>query len=361
MLWGAEAASTDHDGLIRLRYCHFICWKEIGMRVMAYNIEWFDDHFESDNSLKTTQASQKKFNGVASVISAVDPDIIGITEAPNTTTTTGERDTVRALETFASQHGLRQSKALMGFPSGGRQEIALLYDPNVVTATHDPGGIQGSVKNPRFNEPFQADSDGDKIYELYKHYRPPLEAKITRADGGDDFWLLVVHTKSKGIFSAMDRLNFDRTSERNRKKLFAECHSIRQRVDEWLKDQRKVIVMGDINDGPGFDYYESRFGKSAVELIIGDVFDRDAVLEYHLGKPKYGRYGWEPSTARFKDNYTGDLVNALIDHIIVSPDFITNNDNPTKVWNPYQLTEAEPLKAQLHDASDHFPVTFDFH
>ncbi len=330
------------------------------MRVMAYNIEWFDDHFEPDNSLKDNHASQSKFNGVSSVISTIDPDIVGITEAPNTTTTTGHKNTVEALENFASQYGLRQSRAMIGFPSPGRQEIAILYDPNVVTATHDPGGRPGTVKNPRFNEQFQVDSDGDKINELYKHYRPPLEAKITRTDGGEDFWLLVVHTKSKGIFSSMDRINFDRTSERNRRKLFAECHSIRKRVDEWLNDQRKIIVMGDVNDGPGFDYYESRFGKSAVELIIGDLYNRQTLLQYHLGRPEFGRFGWEPSSARFKDNYTNDSVNALIDHIIVSPDFVTHGDSPTKVWNPFQLQEAEPLKSQLLDASDHFPVSFDF-
>ena len=330
------------------------------MRVMAYNIEWFDDHFEPDNSLKTTQESQKKFNAVAAVISDVNPDIVGITEAPNTTTSTGNRSTVQALENFALTHGLRQSKALIGFPSHGRQEIALLYDPNVVSATHDPGGNTGNVKSPRFNSSFQADSDGDEINELYKHYRPPLEAKITRADGGDDFWLLVVHAKSKGIFSSMDRVHFDRTSERNRRKLFAECQSIRKRVDEWLEKQRKIIVMGDINDGPGFDYYESRFGKSAVELIIGDIFDHQGLLQYHLGRPKFERYGWEPSSARFKDNYTGDLVNVLIDHVIVSPSFSVSGDSPTKVWNPYQLTEAKPMKSDLLNASDHFPVTFDF-
>ena len=118
--------------------------------------------------------------------------------------------------------------------------------------------------------------------------------------------------------------------------------------------------MGDVNDGPGFDYYESRFGKSAVELIIGDIFNRQTLLQYHLGRPVFGRFGWEPSSARFRDNYTDDLVNALIDHIIVSPDFATNGDSPTKVWNPFQLQEAEPLKSQLLAASDHFPVTFDF-
>ncbi|MEW8659537.1 MAG: hypothetical protein AB2603_14560 [Candidatus Thiodiazotropha endolucinida] len=149
------------------------------MRVMAYNIEWFDDHFESDNRLKNTQDAQNKFTSVSSVISTIDPDIVGITEAPNTTTTTGQRSTVTALENFASQHGLRQNKALIGFPSPGRQEIAILYDPNVVSATHDPGGSAGKVRNPRFDEPFQADSNGDKIFELYKHYRPPLKSKLS--------------------------------------------------------------------------------------------------------------------------------------------------------------------------------------
>ncbi len=330
------------------------------MRVMAYNIEWFDDHFETDNSLKVDQKSLTKFNGVSSVISSIDPDIIGITEAPNTTTTTGQRDTIQALESFASQFNLRQNKAMIGFPSPGRQEIALLYDPNVVNAFHDPGGRVGSIKNPRFDEAFQVDSDGDGIKELYKHYRPPLEVKISPVGGGDDFWLLIAHAKSKGIFSAMDRVHFDRTSERNRRKLFAECFSIRKRVDEWLEDDRRVIVMGDINDGPGFDYYESRFGKSAVELIIGDIFDRDKLLKYYVGRPKFGRYGWEPSTARFTDPYTDDKVNALIDHIIVSPDFTPVGDAPLKVWNPWQLEEALPIKSSLLDASDHFPVTFDF-
>ncbi|MFK8183970.1 MAG: endonuclease/exonuclease/phosphatase family protein [Phormidesmis sp.] len=327
---------------------------------MAYNIEWFDNHFEPDNSLKTNQKSQSKLSSVAHVIKTIDADVIGITEAPNTTTTTGQRDTVQALENFATQYKLRQSKALIGFPSPGRQEIALLFDPNVVSAAHDPGGKAGSVRNPRFNDPFQVDSDGDSIKEMYKHYRPPLEVKITRQDGGKTFWMLVVHAKSKGIFSAMDRVHFDRASERNRRKLFAECLSIRQRVDEWIDDQRDVIVMGDVNDGPGFDYYESRFGRSAVELIIGDIYNHRTLLKYHLGRPKFGRFGWEPSSARFTDTYTRDKVNALIDHIITSPSFIVNGETPTKVWNPFQLEEAKTMKDELQTASDHFPVTFNF-
>lgn len=305
------------------------------MRLMSYNIEWFDECFEDDNTLKTTAEAVQKLDAVANVISNTDPDLIGITEGPNTTTTTGQRDTVEALKNFANAKGLRQADAMIGFPSAGRQEIALMFDPGKVSAEHDPGGRAGHKTNPPFNEAFQADSDGDGIKEIYKHYRPPLEAKITRADGGAPFWIIVAHAKSKGIFSSMDRVHFERTSDRNRRKLFAECTSIRLRVDEWLSDDRPVVVMGDINDGPGFDYYESRFGRSAVELILGDVFDRDAMLRYPVGRPKFGRYGWEPSTTRFKDSFTGDMVNALIDHIMVSDHLTPSSDTAALVWNPF--------------------------
>lgn len=329
------------------------------MRLMAYNIEWFDECFEDDNSLSTTSEAQKKLEAVAEVVTVIDPDLIGITEGPNTTTTTGSRNTVMALENFAAAKGLRQSKAMIGYPSAGRQEIAVLFDPTVCDVTHDPGGKTGHKTNPPFNEPFQADSDGDGINEIYRHYRPPLEAKVTRSDGGDPFWIMVVHAKSKGIFSAMDRVHFERISDRNRRKLFAECASIRLRVDDWLKEGRPVAVMGDVNDGPGFDYFEQRFGRSAVELILGDIFDLDGILRYPIGRPSFKRFGWEPSSARFTDSFTGDKVNALIDHIMVSSDLTPTGGGPALVWNPFQLDEAKPHKSALLDASDHFPVTLD--
>lgn len=329
------------------------------MRLMSYNIEWFDDHFEPDNTPKATVRAQKVFDALRTLFLAIDPDVIGITEGPNTTTTTGNRSTVAALENFAAAQGLRQSRALLGFPSAGRQEIALLYDPAVLTFRHDPGGRSGAAKNPPFDERFEIDSDADGIREIYRHYRPPLEVRAERADGGADFWMMVVHAKSKGIFDATDRVHYERISERNRRKLFAECSSIRRRVEEWLAQDRPVIVMGDINDGPGFDYYEGRFGRSAVELIMGDLFKPDDILRNYIGAPKFGRFGWEPSTARFRDLFTDSHVNALIDHIMVSRHIAPMGNDPATVWNPFQSDAAAPLKDVLLDASDHFPVTLD--
>ncbi len=329
------------------------------LRLMTYNIKWFTKAFEADNTLITQGEAAEQLEAAAEVLRATQPDLIGVTEGPNTTTTTGQRNTVTALENFAAAKNLRQSKAMIGFPSPGQQEIAILFDPAKVAVTHDPGGQAGVLRNPPFNEEFRSDSDGDGIIELYKHYRPPLEAKVERLDGGVPFWMMVVHAKSKGIFDAMDRVHFERVSERNRRKLFAECASIRQRAEQWLEEDRAVVVMGDINDGPGFDYYEGRFGRSAVETIMGDIYKPDDILRNHVGPPIWGRHGWEPSTARFTDPYTDDRVNALIDHIMASRHIAPHGATPAQVWNPYQDSEAKPLKKALHAASDHFPVTLD--
>ena len=331
------------------------------LRLMSYNIEWFGKCFTAQNGLDPSEDAREQLAAVAEVIRATDADLIGITEAPNTTTTTGERDTIEALENFAAEMGLRQSEALIGYASPGAQEIAILYDPAVVSVSHDPGGVEGTVRNPTFREEFQCDSDGDGIRELYRHYRPPLEARVTRADGGAEFWMIVAHAKSKGIFSAMDKVHFDRTSERNRRKLFAEASSIRQRVDDWLDQNRPVVVMGDINDGAGFDYYEARFGRSAVEVIMGDLFAPERLLRNVIGRPKWGRSGWEPSSVRFTDAYTGDRIGALIDHIMLSLD-LPPRPGSALVWNPrnsHAPDEVKALRKALGTASDHYPITVD--
>jgi endonuclease/exonuclease/phosphatase family metal-dependent hydrolase len=170
---------------------------------------------------------------------------------------------------------------------------------------------------------------------------------------------MVVHAKSKGIFDAVDMVRWERENERNRRKLFAEATSIRTRVDQWLDDGQSVVVMGDVNDGPGMDNFEFRFGRSAVEIIMGSLFQPSRVLANHAGQPRFGRFGWEPSSARFRDRFTEDLVNVLIDHIVASQDLPVVANSPHKIWNPFQDDDARPLRDELVEASDHFPVTLD--
>lgn len=326
------------------------------MKLAVYNIEWFDKLFEKNNTLKTDKKSAERLTAIAEVISALDVDVLGIVEAPNHMKN-GSKKTVDCLKNFAQTFNLSLSHALLGSPSAGKQEIAVMFNPQVCQLTFNPSGK--GKKNPPFNKSFEFDSDDDRIKEIYKFYRPPLELDLNEVASGKTYKLIVAHTKSKGIFNAVDMMHWQRENERNRRKLFAECSWIRRRVDVLLKDDNKVIVMGDINDGPGMDQFEFQFGRSAVEIILGDIFQPQTLLQSHLGKPKWTSRGWLPSSTRFKDRFTGSQINVLIDHILLSQN-IAVKAGSHRVWNPYQLADARIIRAALKRASDHYPVTIDF-
>lgn len=238
----------------------------------------------------------------------------------------------------------------------------MLYKSNIVDISHKP--VLDKSKNP-FNQPFLADTNEALVKEQYEHFRPPLELSVKSVAGGQEVArIIVAHAKSKGIFDRVDFARYEQLSERNRKKLYAECMSIRERCDQWLDENatRAVIVMGDINDGFGKDYYEQRFSRSAVEMLLGDVWHPRKILRSVLiDKPKLGKYGWTPATSRFTDTLTNDTLNVLIDHILVSQHVRVDE---TTVWNPYMDHAPESkdlmikgLKKILKNASDHYPVS----
>ena len=255
------------------------------LRVGAYNVEWFDDLFDSSNQLKTGGEEVERLDAIAAVITSIDCDALAVTEAPNTTANRNQT-TIKKLTNFAAHYQLRLTKVRTGLLSSGRQEQAVMFDPSRLRVEHRPGGRKNSATNPRFDEEFRVDSDADRIKEIYEHYRPPLETVVTDNTTGKTFRLMVVHAKSKGIFSSVDQTHLELESQRNRRKLYAESTSIRQRVEQWLADGESVIACGDINDGPGIDWYEKPFGRSAVEIILGDIFEPKSLLVSHTGRRK---------------------------------------------------------------------------
>ncbi|MFQ5527028.1 MAG: endonuclease/exonuclease/phosphatase family protein [Thermoanaerobaculia bacterium] len=331
------------------------------LNVAVYNMEWMKDLFKADGSVKTSGEDAARGAFLADVVREMDPDILGIVEGPDTTAS-GSKKATTQLKTWANHHGLASTyKAVSGFVSRGQQELCALFKSDKVTLTHKP--TKAMTKHP-FNEPFLVDTTDTLIKEHYEHFRPPLELSVKPAGGGDEMArIIVAHTKSKGIFDKVDSARFVQVSERNRKKLFAECLSIRGRVDQWLTEDpnRHVIVMGDINDGFGMDFYERRYAKSAVDLLLGDVWEPELILKHVLPQPKLGRYGWTPSTSRFTDKGTGDRVNVLIDHILVSQGVKVDGFT---VWNPFYdhkedatNQKVDSVKDALFGGADHFPVS----
>ena len=334
------------------------------IKLAVYNMEWMKDLFFKDGRPKTEGESDSddrkdglRSKQLANVVEAIDPDVLCIVEGPDTLKD-GSKTASKQLEAWCTLHNLDTDyRGVHGFPSGGQQELCALFKKSKVQCKHAP--VRAKAKKP-FNAEFFVDTTDSLIKERYKHYRPPFEISVEQAGGGDELMrIIVAHTKSKGIFDSVDLARYEQLSERNRRKLYAECFSIRGRCDQWLEDNPdlKLAVVGDINDGFGLDYYEQRFSRSAVETLLGNVWAPERILRSVLPQPKLGKYGWTPSSSSFRDVITENRVNVLIDHILVSQsvDF-----DQALVWNPF-LKDApqavKSLKPELRGASDHFPVS----
>ncbi|MFT7594398.1 MAG: endonuclease/exonuclease/phosphatase family metal-dependent hydrolase [Paracoccaceae bacterium] len=334
------------------------------MRLAAYNVEWFANLFDDADQLivddswsgrrDVTRAQQ--IESLAKVFTALDADAVMIVEAPNTGR---KQNTVRALEGFAKAFKLRARRAIIGFANDTTQEIALLYDPDALRVHHDPRGNgtgkKGSPDAPRFDGIFRIDLDIDATEDLVSFSKPPLELAVTTAKG-TKLRLIGAHLKSKAPHGAHTRDGVMRASIANRRKQLAQAIWLRTRIDSNLAEGTPLILLGDLNDGPGLDEYEDLFGRSSVEILLGDT-----LYDPHAKNALTRRIGATHSTARFQLPGNGRFLQALLDYIMVSSDLM--DKKPVwRIWHPFddvECWEMEDLREALLTASDHFPVTLD--
>ncbi len=327
-----------------------------GFRFATWNVEWFDRLFRDDGTPdRSTELSARhevtkarQLEAIATVMRAIDADALLVIEAPDDGPT---RSTRIALETFAEEAELRTSRALIGYPNGTRQEIALMFDPARVTPRHTPGA---SAAAPRFDGTFGYDPGGDPRAERLVWSKPPLELDLDTPAG--PLHLIGVHAKSKAAHGAADAQDELRINILNRRKQLAQCVWLRARVDQRLADGRRLIVAGDFNDGPGLDRFETLFGRSGVEIVLGE--GAGALTDPHAVPARIGAA--MPATARFWDNGNKRFLNALLDFAMVGPDL--RGGATWRILHPFddpKVNRNAALRDALLDASDHFPVILD--
>lgn len=334
------------------------------MRLVSYNVEWFANLFDSDDNLladdgwsgrrDVTRAQQTE--ALAMVFTALDADAIMVIEAPNTGDT---QSTTRALERFAMQFDLRARRAVSGFANDTQQEIALMYDPDALSASHVPMGDltsqAGERAAPRFDGSFRIDLDVDSHADLVRFSKPPLELAL-RTASGTDLRMIGAHLKSKAPHGARNDAAVMRISIANRRKQLAQAIWLRQRIDQHIAQGNILIVMGDLNDGPGLDEYENLFGRSSVEIVLGeDMFDP------HARQALTRRMAAVPTTARFKLRGQDRYLQALLDYVMISPDLRARAPR-WRIWHPFDdmtCWKMPELRHALLTASDHFPVSLD--
>ena len=153
------------------------------MRLATYNIEWMNTLFADDGTLLNDTGWSGRYGvtradqiaALCQVFGAMDADAIMIIEAPDDGRT---RSTVTALENFAAHAGLRARRAIIGFANDTQQEIALLFDPDVLTVRHDPMAQDDA---PQFDTAFAIDLDIDATKDRVVFSKPPLGTQ--RRDG----------------------------------------------------------------------------------------------------------------------------------------------------------------------------------
>ncbi|KMK67677.1 endonuclease/exonuclease/phosphatase family protein [Puniceibacterium sp. IMCC21224] len=334
------------------------------MRIATYNVEWFDALFDDSGQLrrdaewsarhKVTRADQ--IAALGRVFQALDADAIMVIEAPDSNR---KRNTVVALESFAKTFDLRAWRALMGFVNTTQQEIALLYDPDVIAARHDPQGALGVMPAPRFDGTFHIDLDIDATEDKVNFSKPPLEVAVISLATGAEFRLIGAHLKSKAPHGAHGHDEVMRFSIANRRKQLAQAVWLRARVAEHLNRGDSLILLGDLNDGPGLDEYEHLFGRSSVEIILGAEPPR--LYDPHAAQALTRRIGDQPTSARFYIRPEHRYLQALLDYAMVSPD-LRPKAQRWRIWHPFEdaeCWETPELRDALLCASDHFPLTLD--
>ncbi|WP_299687648.1 endonuclease/exonuclease/phosphatase family protein [uncultured Tateyamaria sp.] len=331
------------------------------MRFATYNIEWMNSLFADDGSLWNDNERASRYGvtrgeqtaALAVVFRALDADAVLVVEAPDDSKS---RSTVPALETFAEAAGLRARRAVIGFSNDTQQEIALLYDPDALSVTHDP---QHSAEAPRFDNGFSIDLDIDATADNVVFSKPPLELSV-ETQQGTALRLIGAHLKSKAPYGAKSHDEVMRIAIANRRKQLAQAIWLRRRIDAHLRAGDSLMVLGDLNDGPGLDEYEHLFGRSSVEILLGS--DDAALFDPHARmalQPR--RLGVAPTTARFWIRPEKRYLQALLDYIMVSQD-LADIQPRWRIWHPLDDPDCwqQPgLRDALVAASDHFPVSLD--
>ena len=338
------------------------------MRIATYNVEWFIGLFDRRGRILDDDAPSSRYGlsrreqlqALGRVFRALDADGVMIIEAP-------DHDPLRhptpvMLEAFANRFQLRARRCLIGYANETQQEIAFLYDPERLAVFHDPqGGVAGDGRAPRFDTQMQVDLNVDGKVDTIRFNKPPLEI-AARSAGGREFRMIGVHMKSKANHGNGNGADASRIAVANRREQLAQCLWLRARVLEHLRAGESLLVLGDLNDGPGLDEYEKLFGRSGVEIVMGwDEPRNERLFDPHARAALGARLAAAPATARFYLPESEQYFSAMLDYIMVSPDLRASRPR-WRIWHPFDdpacYRDAQ-LREALLVASDHFPVSID--
>lgn len=297
------------------------------MTICAFNVEWMNDWFTADAEPVDfkptftrdghTSDTATTAGRTAAVIRAIDPEILAIMEGPSRSA-----ELALFIERFLSDNGEPRYEFFLS-DSGAQQRVGLLYKTGAV----DMARLAPHAEIVDLIDPWHADVDGDAVLDEYAFTRTPLVVDLVI--GGHPVRLIVMHTKSNFINRGealwqdpATRQQYVVAALKNRRRISTEGMRVRTYLDARLAQDVTVpvIVLGDLNDGPGLDYFEEYYlSHNVTDILVGSAFQPEWLFTHaQHDVPAHQRY-----TAVFDDFVTGEKdKHLLLDHILLSPGLV---------------------------------------
>ncbi|TVQ30936.1 MAG: endonuclease [Geminicoccaceae bacterium] len=329
------------------------------MKLVNWNIEWMNDWFipireggpawRDSNPGRGIADVRGLAERVASVIRDLRPDVLTVQEGPSRR---GE------MELFVDAH-LDGGFDVFGPTGNGSQRLYTLVRRNgpVEAAARlwpEPDEID-------FAEPWQVDITGDLILDSYDFTRAPLVIVLQIA--GRTVVLVNIHSKSKFIHDGRrlwqnegTRPQFVTLAVRNRRRIAAEL----MRVREWLEarlhadPEARLVVAGDLNDGPGVDYFEKNYLiNNVVSVVAGNPFNPREMFRHAFIDREMRHRNW---TARF-DDFIDNIRDRplLLDHILLAPSVYWGALRNAQIEHDAFERQLRPGSGRESRPSDHRP------
>jgi endonuclease/exonuclease/phosphatase family metal-dependent hydrolase len=339
------------------------------IKVATVNGEWMNDWFTPDAEPVATFKDTFSRDGeegvtaeaagrLAGLISAIDADIVALVEAPSR-----EAELQLFIDEYLTVDGTATYKCVLG-DSGRSQKLAVLYKPGDLTVTLTP-----STDIEPLIEPWQADVDGDAMLNEYQFTRNPLCCRA--AIDGTSLEIVVAHLKSNFINQGRElwqdparQLEFIRAALQNRRRIASEAMRIRGHLEQRTAADpgAAIIVLGDLNDGPGQDYFEERYlAHNVTDILVGSPYRPERLF----GHAQADVAEDQRFSAVFDDFVTAEPQRrVLLDHILLSP-ALTGGGAPLAKLAGSGRIEHDLWAAQIagdgsrrdQRATDHRPAT----
>ncbi|MGW0808115.1 endonuclease/exonuclease/phosphatase family protein [Nonomuraea sp. NPDC002799] len=305
------------------------------LKVATVNGEWMNDWFTADAETAAFKptfvrdgeegVTAEAAGRLSGLIEAIDADVVALVEAPSRAA-----ELALFIDQYLNVHGTPIYDFVLG-DSGGSQKLALLFKPGQVTA-----GLTSSEDVAPLIDPWLADVDGDGTLNEYAFTRTPLCCTV-EVDG-ERMTVVVAHLKSNFVNQGREmwqdpaqRPDFVKAALRNRRRIATEAMRIRRAMERRMENDptSAIIVLGDLNDGPGQDFFEEFYlAHNVTDILVGSPYEPEMLF----GHAQADVAEDQRFSAVFDDFVTEEPERqVLLDHILLSPAVMNGGSPVTKV------------------------------